>query len=64
MFFLQKWESKDDYEIRFVLKAGKVVSKTTEPAPKTKKKKGLLKSLKSKMNGLKSVGVDIDKVKA
>ncbi|MDG4714677.1 hypothetical protein [Winogradskyella marincola] len=69
MFFLQKWESKDDYEIRFVLKAPKIKKETTESEPGKKKKKkkkgGFLKSIKSKMRSSKSIGgsVDIDKVK-
>ena len=64
LFMLQKWVSKDKYEIRWVLKAPKVTGQKSEGnKPVKKKKKGFFKALKEQMNRSTSGGLDIEKVK-
>jgi hypothetical protein len=64
LFMLQKWKSKDQYEIRWVTKAPKVAGPKTEgEKPAKKKKGGFFKQLKAQMNRA-SAGIDIDAIKA
>jgi len=67
LFMLQKWKSKDNYEVRWILKAPKAEKEKAESKTKTKKKKnGFFKSLKKKFNNAKplSSNISIEKIKA
>jgi hypothetical protein len=64
LFMLQNWKSKDDYEVRWVLKAPKAEQADSKEKPKAKKK-GFFKSIKSNLKNIKSLGsgVNIGEVK-
>lgn len=66
LFMLHNWKNKDDYEVRFVLKAPKIAGDEPEGkgVKKKKKKKGFFKSLKDGIKNAGSGGVSIEKVKA
>ena len=64
LFMLQNWKSKDEYEVRWVLKAPKLERGKSEKQTKTKKKKkGFFKSLKDGVKNAKAGGVSIEKIK-